>query len=381
MREVLERIFGAGGRIAVAAAPGRVNLIGEHTDYNEGFVLPMAIGLGVRAAGRARADREVRVHAADLGETVAFGIDGAAGRDPVHPWSDYVRGVLWALRRAGVPLAGMDLAFGGDLPQGAGLGSSAALEVSIALVAGALAGLDADRPRLARLCQQAENEHVGTQCGIMDQLASLMGRAGHALLLDCRTLEVRHVPLALGDHVVAVCHSGVKHALVGSGYNQRRRECAAGVEVLRARFPGVRALRDATPEQVESCRAELAPEVHRRCRHVVTEDVRVLESVAALRAGDLGGFGRLMDASHDSQRDDFEVSCPEVDLLVDLARRTPGVLGARMTGGGFGGCTVNLVARDRLDAFRETVLDPYRRQTGIAPRLFVSAASDGATVS
>jgi galactokinase len=274
----------------------------------------------------------------------------------------------------------MDVAFGGDLPQGAGLSSSAAIEVATALAARALAGFEMDPARLARLCQEAENEFVGVQCGIMDPLASLAATAGHALFLDCRSLAAEQIPLALGDHVVAICHSGVRHALVGSEYNTRRRECAAGVEALRARLPGIRALRDAALTDLEACRADLDPVVFRRCRHVVTENARVLESVAALREGDLARLGRLMDASHASLRDDYQVSCPEVDLLVDLARGTPGVLGARITGGGFGGSTVNLAARSALEAFRSRVLGEYRRRTGIEARLFTSAAAPGARV-
>ena len=380
MREALERVFGPGGRAVVARAPGRVNLIGEHTDYNDGFVLPMAIELGITVAARLRPGREVRLHAADLGESDAFSLDAPLAPSPRHPWAGYPRGVLWALQAEGVALAGMDLAFGGDLPQGAGLSSSAALETATALAVQALLGFDRDRPRLALLCQRAENDFVGMKCGIMDQSVCLMGRAGHALFLDCRSLAREHVPLALGEHVVAICHSGVKHARVASEYNRRRAECGAGVAALRARFPEVRALRDATPEQLAACAAAMAPEVQRRCRHVVTEDARVLASAEALRRGDLARFGQLMNASHDSLRDDYEVSCPEVDLLVDLARGLPGVLGARMTGGGFGGCTVNLVARSALEPFRREVMDAYRRRTGLEPRLWVSAAAAGAAL-
>jgi galactokinase len=276
---------------------------------------------------------------------------------------------------------GLDLAFSGSLAQGAGLSSSAALEVATALALQALAGFALDVPRMARLCQAAENEFVGLQCGIMDQYASLASRAGHALFLDCRSLAFEQVPLDLGRHVIAICHSGVKHALVASEYNRRRQECQGGVAALAARFPGVRALRDATLEQLEACQAALDPVVHRRCRHVIGEDDRVREAVEALRAGDLERLGRLMDASHASLRDDYQVSCPEVDVLVALARRVPGVLGARLTGGGFGGCTVNLVERDALPHLREVVLPEYQRRTGKVPRLFVSTAADGAEVA
>jgi galactokinase len=381
MRAVLERVFGPGGRIVVGWAPGRVNLIGEHTDYNDGFVLPMAIGMGIAVAGRRSEVDRIRIHAADLGETATFPVAGAWRKDPAHPWSDYLRGVLQVLdEREGVPRGGMDLAFGGDVPQGAGLSSSAALEVATALVALALGGRTLPTPRIARLCQEAENAFVGMQCGIMDMFVSVAARAGHALLLDCRSLEAEQVPLEVGSRVVAICHSGVKHELVASEYNTRRAQCRAGVEALRARFPEIAALRDATRARLEACRDALPDEVYRRCRHVIAEDDRVQESVAALRGGDLARFGALMNASHDSLRDDYEVSCPEVDRLVELARAVPGVLGARITGGGFGGCTVNLVEEAALDAFRSQVLAPYQRETGRAPRLFVSTPAGGARV-
>lgn len=380
LQQALEEAFGEGPPAVVARAPGRVNLLGEHTDYNQGFVLPMAIGLSIEMAGRRGRRGEVRVLAADLGETAAFSLDHPIERDSRRPWSNYVRGVLWALRQRGIDLAGMDLAFGGDLPPGAGLSSSAALEVATALVARALAGFEIEPPLLAALCQQAENEFVGMRCGIMDQFVCLMGRAGHALFLDCRSLAFEQVPLSLGECLVAVCHSGVRHTLVASEYNLRRLQCQEGVRALAARFPEVLALRDASPEQLEVVRPEISPEVERRCRHVIEEDRRVLDGVAALRRGDLRAFGRLLDASHVSLRDLYQVSCREVDLLVDLARALPGVLGARITGGGFGGCAVSLVARSSVEAFRERVLAEYQRSTGIAPRLFLCEPAGGAVV-
>jgi galactokinase len=378
---LLERFGRDGGAIVTRRAPGRVNLIGEHTDYNDGFVLPMALEFGIEMAGRLRDGPEVRVHSADYRETVTFSVDRPIERDPVHPWSNYVRGVLWALEEAGAPVAGMDLAFGGNVPQGAGLSSSAALEVVTAEVVRTLLGLRIPGPRIARLCQQAENDFVGMKCGIMDQFVSLMGRAGHALFLDCRSLAHELVPLDLGDHVIAIVDSGVKHALVGSEYNRRREECAAGVAALRARFPEVRALRDATLEQLAACAGDVSATVYRRCRHVVTECARVLESKEALGRGELARFGALMNASHDSLRDDYEVSTGEVDLLVSLARAIPGVAGARITGGGFGGCTVNLVAQASVERLRAEALAAYAARTGRDPRLFVTRAADGAAAN
>jgi galactokinase len=380
MRDVLVDAFGPGGPVVTGRAPGRVNLIGEHTDYNDGFVLPMAIESGITLSGRLREGREVRVRSADFAETAAFSLDAPIERDPDRPWSDYIRGVLRVLAGAGVGLRGMDLAFGGDLPQGAGLSSSAALETVTALVAQALVGFEMERPRMALLCQKAENEFVGVKCGIMDQFASLMARAGHALFLDCRSLEYRHVPLDLGGRVFAVIHSGVKHSLVASEYNRRREECSAGVRALQARFPAVKALRDAGLEDLETVRPALRDEVYLRCRHVISENGRVLASAEALGRGDLAAFGLLMDASHASLRDDYEVSCPEVDLLVDLARKVPGVLGARITGGGFGGCTVNLASAAAVEDVRARVLPEYRSRTGVAARLFVSAPAGGGAI-
>lgn len=376
--EALQAALGPGGPVVTVRAPGRVNLIGEHTDYNDGFVLPMAIGFRVEVAGRARADRLVRVHAAAFGETASFSLDAPITPEPAHPWASYVKGVLRELLGQGLALRGMDLAIGGDLPQGAGLSSSAALEVATGLMAARLGGFALDPPRLARLCQAAENDFVGMKCGIMDMFVCLMGQAEHALLLDCRSLEVRQIPLRLGDHVIAITHSGVRHALVGSEYNVRRAQCAEGVKALQARFPAVRALRDATLDQLQACAPAMDPVVVRRCRHVIAEDDRVLASARSLEAGDLPAFGRLMDASHASLRDDYQVSCPEVDLLTDLTRRVPGVLGSRITGGGFGGCTVTLLPAAAVARLRDEVLPEYRRRTGVEAHLYATAAVDGA---
>jgi galactokinase len=380
MRDVLVNRFGPGAPAVLRRAPGRVNLIGEHTDYNDGYVLPMALEFAIEMAGRRREAREVRLHSLDFEQSVSFSLDRPIEPDPAHPWSNYVRGVLWALERAGVELRGMDLAFGGDIPQGAGLSSSAALEVATAEVARALLGFDIQGPPLARLCQQAENDFVGMKCGIMDQFISLMGRADHALFLDCRSLEHRLIPLDLGEHVIAIIHSGVKHELVGSDYNTRRDECGAGLAVIRKRFPAVAALRDATLEQLAAAEPDLTPVLRRRCRHVITECARVLESTAAQRRGNLARFGQLMNESHDSLRDDYEVSCPEIDLLVSLARRVRGLEGARITGGGFGGCTVNLLPGASVQSLKGEVLGPYEQQVGIKPELFITRAADGAAV-
>ncbi len=381
IREVFFDVFGRGKEpVVTARAPGRVNLIGEHTDYNEGFVFPMAVDFWIYFAARKRDDSRVQIYSRDYGEQVVFSLDEPISFDEQYRWSNYLRGVFHVLKAEGIDLCGMEIAFGGNIPQGAGLSSSAALEVGTALVIQAVAGFSLEGPTLARLCQRAENEFVGMRCGIMDQFISLMGKKGHALYLDCRSLAYRHVPLELDDYRILICHSGVKHALVDSEYNRRRRECEEGAAFFARRFPGIKALRDVTLEQLEECRKELDPVIYQRCRHVITENDRVQKSVAALERGDLAAFGVLMNASHDSLRDHYEVSCPEIDLLVELALKVPGVLGARMTGGGFGGSTVNLVAAGAVEDFSRRVVENYRRQTGREGRLFVSTAAGGAEV-
>jgi galactokinase len=288
--------------------------------------------------------------------------------------------VVDVLRGEGLPLPGVDLLARGDVPLGAGLSSSAALEVATARALLALAGVELSGAQVARLCQRAENEFVGMPCGIMDQFVSALAERDRALLIDCRTLEFQAVPLELGEHRVVIVDSGVKHSLADSAYAERRAQCEAAAAAARRRFPAVRALRDVDDGMLAALAGDLEPLVARRARHVVGENRRTVEGVAALARGDRAAFGRAMDASHDSLRDDYEVSCPELDRLVALARAVPGVLGARMTGGGFGGCTVNLVRADAVAAFPEAVAGPYARETGRAPRVFVGTPAEGAVV-
>ena len=321
-------------------APGRVNLIGEHTDYNQGFVMPMAIDRFTRVSIAPREDGKLVL--TSLGERIE--LDELVKRD--H-WSDYVAGVAWVLRSEGVPLHGADLQIEGNVPVGAGLSSSASVEVAAGLAFLALSGLALPRPDLAVLCQRAENEFVGMRCGVMDQFISCCGEAGKALLLDCRDLSYRLLPIPAGVRVV-IANSMVKHALAGGEYNQRRAECEEGCRRL-----GVTSLRDA------SDLSPLSGVVLKRCRHVVSENQRVLDAGRALESGDLAGFGRLMHESHASLRDDFEVSCPEVDRLVELATDFPGVYGSRMTGGGFGGCTVSLVEAGAVASFAAHLKQGY----------------------
>lgn len=373
--EVFDRRFGGPARL-VAEAPGRVNLIGEHTDYNDGHVLPLAIDLTVAVAAAPQGGA-IRTYSLDYDEDDCFS-PGEVQPLPEGGWRNYVRGVAWALSEAGHELRGLDLALAGDVPVGAGLSSSAALEVAAAAAIAAAGDIPLERRDLAALAQHAENGFVGVQCGLMDQLAAVFGRQGHALLIDCRSLDIVPVPLDLDAHGVAivVVDSAVRRALGDSPYNQRRQECAQAAAAL-----GIAALRDVTPDQLERRRKDLPSALYRRARHVASEESRVIAAAEALKRGDMAALGRLLYESHESLRDDFEVSCREMDLLVEMAGKVEGVLGARLTGAGFGGCTVNLVRRDALDAFRRGVLETYRERTGLPAQMHMVRASEGLRVS
>ena len=366
-----------GGKSCVFRAPGRVNLIGEHTDYNGGFVMPAAIGFFTWAAASARGDRRVRVRSLNFScEERILDLDAVPESGSGH-WSDYPLGVAVTLERAGFRLRGADILLSGNVPIGAGLSSSASIEVATAVALLATSSLQLDKTGIARICQRAENEYAGMRCGIMDQFIACHGLAEHALLIDCRSLESRPAPLS-PDAKLVVCNTMVRHELAGSEYNKRREECEAGVHYFQQFLPHVQALRDVTPADLERWGAGLPEVVFRRCRHVISENGRVEKAAAALESGDLDEFGRLMAASHLSLRDDYEVSCAELDLMVELAGQVPGVYGARMTGGGFGGCTVNLVRSSAVDRFRESISRGYQKVTGTTPEIYVTSAVDGA---
>ena len=371
--ESFRQLFGQTPRLF--RAPGRVNLIGEHTDYNDGFVMPSAIALGCWVAMSAREDRRLAARSEDLQETVELELDPGARRR--GRWSDYVQGVAVVLEQQGLRLRGANLLIRSQVPIGSGLSSSAALEVATGLALLANSGLDMERMQLARLCQRAENEFVGARCGIMDQFTACFGQAGHALLLDCRSLAYRPLPLPAGIALV-ICDSRVRHDLAAGEYNARRAQCEAGVRALARGRPHIHALRDATLDDLDRMRAELGNAVYRRCRHVVTENARVRQAAGALERGELREFGRLMAESHRSLRDDYEVSCSELDVLVELAGKLEGVYGARMTGGGFGGCTINLVRAEKVEDFRRLLSAGYLQATGRAAKLYVSEAASGA---
>jgi galactokinase len=366
-------------------APGRINLIGEHTDYNAGYVMPVAIPFSTTVAIAPRIDARLRVHSTNFDETIEIDLThlqtAAAPRGRETQWIDYVHGVAQALQRHGLALRGSDLLIHGEVPIGSGLSSSAALEVSVALALTAQAGASLDRVTLALLCQRAENDYVGMRCGVMDQFASACGRAGHALWIDCRSLEHELLPLeqgAVGAVQLVICNTMVRHQHAGGEYNRRREECEQGVRSMAREVPGITSLRDVSLEVLRAHESALDPVVYRRCRHVVTENDRVRAAAAALKAADLPRFGRLMRDSHQSLRDDYQVSCDELDLMVRLAEPIDGVYGARMTGGGFGGCTVNLVRADAVHRFTALIAENYSMGTGLDPGIYVCEAADGA---
>jgi galactokinase len=360
----------------VSRAPGRVNLIGEHTDYNDGFVMPGAIGAYTWVAAGTRADRVLTAFSSLYEEEIALSLDDLEGPPRKH-WSDFIRGVAATVQSAGHKLTGANLAIHGEVPLGAGLSSSASLEVVVALALTQLAGVAVPRFELAKLCQKAEHDYVGTRCGIMDQFAVCFGVTGNALMLDCRSFEYKLLPLPQDVRLV-VCNSMVRHDLASGEYNLRRCDCETGVKLLQARLPAIGALRDVTMEDLERHEQVLPRAVYRRCRHVVAENRRVLQACGALEAEDAEQFGRLMRESHASLRDDYGVSCRELDLLVDLASSFDGVFGARMMGGGFGGCTINLLRAECATAFQTDISEAYFNKTGIAPEVSVCELAQGA---
>lgn len=365
----------------IGEAPGRVNLIGEHTDYNDGLVLPVAIDRSTLVVAGPAAGSASRVWSLDVGEESPFETSQPQ-RECEYPWSNYVRGVAWAFACAGLAVPPLKLAIASRVPMGAGLSSSAALEVAVAAVIAAAGGLSIPPKEMALLAHQAESQFVGVPCGIMDQFASCLGAEGHALLIDCRTQLYERVPMEL-DQVglsLVVVDSGVSRKLAGSAYRQRREECEQAATSLQALLRrDVRALRDVGEQDLDRYGTRLPELLLRRARHVVSENARVLRCVDALRGRRFDEVGSLFAASHRSLRDDFEVSCPELDLLVDLASRTSGVLGARLTGAGFGGCTINVVETRALAEFQSRVLAEYQNATGKTPRMYVCRAAHGAT--
>ena len=369
-----ERRFGVDGHMS--AAPARVNLIGEHTDYTGGLVMPMAIDFATVTVISARTDGKYVFYSENFDEEMSFESGSIEWGARGH-WTDYPMGVVWSLQQEGVAVGGFNMTLAGDVPVGAGLSSSASVEVATAMSLLALAGVMLPLEKIATLCRRAENEYVGAKSGIMDQFVVAGAVAHRAMMLDCRSLEFELLPLPDGVLVV-ICNSMVRHDVAGGEYGDRSDEVMAGQEVLRRERPGIELLRDATIEDLEACRDKMTAASFARCKHIITENGRVLAAREALLSGDMTRFGELMVEAHASMRDDFAASCEEVDVLVEIAVRQAGCFGARITGGGFGGCTVNVVSAERSEEFVEAVRREYAAKTGIAAQCFVCAPSDGA---
>jgi len=367
-------VFGEKPKVK-AWGPGRVNLIGEHTDYNEGYVLPLAVDCGVFIVGKERKDGKVVLYSPDYGTEVQFSSENLQ-RDPENPWSDYFKGVLEQFQKRGMAFKGCQAVLKSNLPQGAGLSSSAALEVASAVFLEQVTGFALQDLELVKAAQAAENQFVGVQCGIMDQFVSYFGKEANALLIDCRSLDYQWVAMPPSLKVV-VCNTGVKRRLASSAYNKRRGECEEGVKIFSAVLPGVHSLRDVSPADFIKHQNLLPADIRKRCRHVVFENQRVLDTIKALSSGDLEKLRLLLLASHDSLRDDYEVSCAELDMLVEIARKNEKTAGGRMTGAGFGGCTVNLVPEEEVESFRREAVRVYEKTFGKL-ETYVFSPADGA---
>jgi galactokinase len=365
------------GKPIVVCSPGRINLIGEHTDYNMGIVLPASIDKAIYLAISANNEKKIRLHSTDMEpefyENPLADVYEKTGVD----WADYIIGVVDQLQKAGYQIGGFDCAFGGDVPIGAGLSSSAALEGGIAYGLSELFGLGLTRLEMAKISMQAENEFVGVQCGIMDQFASLHGRNGQVIKLDCRSLDFQYYPFGWDDIRILLCDTNVRRTLAGSEYNKRREQCEAGVSVIQKYHSEVDSLRDVTQEMLNAHKEEMGEVVFRRCSYVLNENQRISDTCEALLANDLQGFGKFMYASHYGLRDNYEVSCKELDILVDATEELDGVLGSRMMGGGFGGCTINLVEMEKLDKSIDIIRSVYMQKTGSNPEFHVVNISQG----
>ncbi|WP_210488350.1 galactokinase [Rufibacter aurantiacus] len=362
----------------VARSPGRVNLIGEHTDYNEGFVLPAAINKEIYFALAPNGTQTMRAYAFDLEESGEFDLTNVQRTD--IGWANYLLGVVAQLQKANFEVKGFDLVFGGNIPIGAGLSSSAAVECGLAYALNYLYAYGIERFDMVKMAQKAEHEYALVMCGIMDQFASMFGKHNHVVKLDCRSLEYQYYPFNIDDYRIVLCDTQVKHSLASSEYNTRRQECETGVALLQKLYPQVRSLRDVTEQMLERHQDEFDPIVYKRCRYVVQENLRVEDACEDLERGDLVAFGQKMFASHQGLQHDYEVSCPELDFLADRARESDAVLGARMMGGGFGGCTINLVRLDNLDEFTRQMTEAYQQQYNITLKTYVAEIVDGSSL-
>lgn len=368
--------FGDNSQSIIVRSPGRVNLIGEHTDYNQGFVLPIAIEPAIKILAAPRKDNVVVLFSENYQERVEFKLDSII-RSPGQNWINYPKGVISILINRGLMEQGFAAMIHSDIPVGAGLSSSAAFEMAIAYTAQQLFGFELSAIEMIKLCQQAENEFVGVQCGIMDQFIIRLGKENTALLIDCRSLTYEHVPMPGDKYRIVICNSGVKRGLLDSEYNSRRQQCHGGAKLLQKYLPKIQSLRDVSWSEFLKYQTELPEPIAKRCRHVISENQRVLDAVAALKQNDLILFGQLMNQSHTSLRDDFQVSCKELDILAEIAQHIDGCLGSRMTGAGFGGCTVSLVESNKIDYFKVQLKGKYFALTGLQPEFYVTQAKNG----
>ena len=383
--QVLKRfakLFGGEGDIRTYFAPGRVNLIGEHTDYNGGHVFPCALTMGTYAAARKREDRKLRFYSMNFEKAgvIETSLDDLVCRDEAG-WTNYPKGVIWAFGEKGYAVpSGMDLVIAGDIPNGSGLSSSASLEVLIGVILRDFFDFEVSQVEIAQIGQYSENNFNGMNCGIMDQFASAMGKKDCAIFLNTADLTYEYASVKLEHARIVIANSNVKHSLVGSEYNVRRRQCESALKQLQS-VVSIETLGDLDVEGFEAHKAAIAdPVEQRRAKHAVYENQRTLDAVKALKENDIVAFGKLMNASHVSLRDDYEVSCPEMDILAEEAWKVPGVLGSRMTGGGFGGCTVSIVEKDQVEAFKKTVGEAYEKCTGIKADFYVVDIGQGAGV-
>lgn len=359
-------------------SPGRVNLIGEHTDYNNGFVLPAAVNKEIYFAIAPNGTDNMRVYAFDLQEQATFDLNQVA-RQKIG-WANYLLGVVAQFQKAGHAVKGFNLVFGGNVPMGAGMSSSAAVECGLAYALNYLFAFNIEKFTLVKMAQKAEHEFAGVMCGIMDQFASMFGKHNHVVKLDCRSLEYQYYPFNIEDYRIVLCDTQVKHSLASSEYNTRRKECETGVAILQKHYLQVKSLRDVTLEMLTRHQHEFDPVVYKRCRYVVEENLRVEEACSDLEQGNLEAFGQKMYASHQGLQHDYEVSCPELDFLADAAKQSGAALGARMMGGGFGGCTINLVKLERLDDFTARMSEAYQKHFGITLKTYVAQIVDGSSL-
>ena len=356
-------------------SPGRINLIGEHTDYNDGFVFPAAIDKEICFAVAKNNIGKFRFYAFNLNEGFELEVDKLAKTETL--WANYLLGVAAQYKKAGYQIKGVDCVFGGDIPMGAGLSSSAAIENGFAFALKEIFGFEVSKIDMIKMAQKAEHEYVGVMCGIMDQFASMNGKENNAIKLDCRSLNFEYANIILSDYVIVLCDTKVKHELASSEYNARRKECEAGVKILQKHNREITALRDVDIELLQKYKIEFEPIVYKRCEYVVKENRRVEKAFASLQQNDMKTFGELMYLSHEGLRDEYEVSCSELDLLFTLARKSGYIIGARMMGGGFGGCTINLVKKKNIEAFSEIIKTGYVQTTGVEPEIHMVKIVDG----